>query len=225
MQLRNQYLLWKDLESAASAPNSPLKSSTATSTHPAWTRLPSKSWDSNQSRAPGSRSPTLKSTREIPALLGWLEDRGTPDGFFEFHVTQDEKDSSKQIAEVDQGGLSLPDRDYYLVDSPHFAEIRAAYVEHMKKMFTLAGDTPDEAAKEAASVMEIETAMAKASMARVDRRDPEKVYHIYAVDDFQKLTPEFDWKVYFGAIGIGHFDTLNVVAPDFFKGLDALLAK
>ena len=136
---------------------------------------------------------------------------------------QDEKDSSKQIAAVDQGGLSLPDRDYYIVDSPHFAEIRAAYVEHMKKMFTLAGDTPEQAAKEAAWVMEIETAMAKASMARVDRRDPEKIYHIYTVDDFQKMTPEFDWNAYFSTIGIGHFDTLNVVAPDFFKGLNALL--
>ncbi len=168
---------------------------------------------------------TLKSTREIPALLSWLENRGTPDGFFEFGVSQDQKDSSQQIAEVDQGGISLPDRDYYLVDSPHFAEIRAAYVEHMKKMFVLAGDSPEQAAKEAAWVMEIETAMAKASMARVDRRNPAKVYHIYTVDDFQKLTPEFDWKAYFNTIGIGHFDTLNVVAPDFFKELNALLAE
>ena len=93
----------------------------------------------------------------------------------------------------------------------------------MKKMFTFAGDSPEQAAKEAAWVMEIETAMAKASMARVDRRDPEKVYHIYTVDDFQKMTPEFDWKAYFSTIGIGHFDTLNVVAPDFFKALNALL--
>ena len=157
-------------------------------------------------------------------MLAWLENRGTPDGFFEFGVAQDEKDSSQQIAAAAQGGLSLPDRDYYLTDSPHFAEIRAAYVEHVKKMFVLAGDTPGEAAKEAASVMEIETALAKASMSRVDRRDPEKVYHIYTVDDFRKLTPEFDWKIYFGSIGIGSFDTLNVAQPDFFKGLSALLA-
>ncbi|MFZ0340184.1 MAG: M13 family metallopeptidase [Terracidiphilus sp.] len=128
------------------------------------------------------------------------------------------------MAALDQGGISLPDRDYYIVDNPHFAEIRAAYVEHMKKMFTLAGDAPEQAANEAAWVMEIETAMAKASMARVDRRDPEKIYHIYSVDDFQKMTPEFDWNAYFSTIGIGHFDTLNVVAPDFFKALNALLS-
>ena len=181
VQLRNQYLLWKDLESAASAPNSPLQkqygdfyaSCMDTATVEKLGLAPIQgSW---------KQIATLKSTREIPALLSWLEDRGTPDGFFEFGVRQDEKDSSQQIAALDQGGISLPDRDYYLVDSPQFAELRTAYVEHMKKMFTLAGDSPEQAAKEAAWVMEIETAMAKASMARVDRRDPEKIYHIYSV--------------------------------------------
>jgi putative endopeptidase len=156
-------------------------------------------------------------------LLSELENQGTPDGFFEFGVDQDAKDSSKQIAEVAQGGLSLPDRDYYIVDNKHFSTIRAQYIEHLKKMFALAGDTPDQAAKEAAAVMEIETAMAKASMSRTDLRDPEKRYHIYNVADFQKLTPDFDWNAYFHAIGIGQFDTLNVATPDFFKALDGLL--
>ncbi len=222
--LRNQYLLWKNLESAASAPNSPLQkqygdfyaSCMDTATIEKLGLEPiTDSWN---------QIATLKSTREVPALLSWLENRGVSDGFFEFGVSLDQKDSSQQIAEIDQGGISLPDRDYYLVDSPHFAEIRAAYVEHMKKMFVLAGDSPEQAAKEAAWVMEIETAMAKASMARVDRRDPAKVYHVYTVDDFQKLTPEFDWKPYFSTVGIGHFDTLNVVAPDFFKELSVLLS-
>ena len=222
--LRNQYLLWKDLESAASAPKSPLQkqygdffaSCMDTATIEKLGLAPIQgSW---------KQIAALNSVQGIPTLLSWLENHGVADGFFEFGVSQDEKDSSQQIAEADQGGLSLPDRDYYIVDSPHFAQIRDAYVEHMKKMFVLAGDSPEQAAKEAAWVMEIETAMAKASMARVDRRDPQKVYHIYSVDDFQKLTPAFDWKPYFRTIGIGHFDTLNVVAPDFFKGLNTLLA-
>ncbi len=89
-------------------------------------------------------------------------------------MSQDDKDSTKQIAGISQAGLSLPDRDYYLVDSKRFQEIRKEYVEHVTKMFTLAGDTPEQAAKEAAAVMEIETALAKASMSRVDLRDPEK---------------------------------------------------
>jgi len=82
----------------------------------------------------------LKKTKQLPALLAQLENDGTPDGFFEFGVGQDDKDSSKQIAQLYQGGISLPDRDYYIVDSPRFTEIRAQYVEHLKKMFTLAGD-------------------------------------------------------------------------------------
>jgi putative endopeptidase len=224
VQLRNQYLLWKELESAASAPSSPLQkqygdfyaSCMETPTVEKLGLAPIQgSW---------RQIAALKSVQGIPALLSWLENHGTPDGFFEFSVSQDQKDSSQQIAEIDQGGISLPDRDYYLVDSPHFAEIRAAYVDHMKMMFILAGDSPDLAAEEAASVMEIETAMAKSSMPRADRRIPEKVYHIYTVDDFQKLTPQFGWKVYFSTVGIRPFDALNVVAPDFFKGLDALLA-
>jgi len=222
--LRNQYLLWKNLESAASAPDSALQKQYGNFYASCMDTATIEKLGLEPIMGTWNQIATLKNTHEISALLSWLENRGTPDGFFEFGVSLDQKDSSQQIAEVDQGGISLPDRDYYLVDSPHFAEIRAAYVEHMKKMFVLAGDSPEQAAKEAAWVMEIETAMAKASMARVDRRDPAKVYHVYTVDDFQKLTPQFDWKPYFTTIGIGPFDSLNVVAPDFFKELNALLS-
>ncbi len=90
-------------------------------------------------------------------------------------------------------------------------------------MFTLAGDTPEQAAKEAAAVMEIETAMAKSSTSRTDLRQPENRYHIYTLVDFEKLAPDFDWDVYFKAIGIGHFDTLNVATPNYFKALNDLL--
>ena len=136
---RNQYLLWKDLDSAASDPKNPLQkqygdfyaSCMDTSTieklglepiQPAWQEIA-----------------RLTDAKQLPALLGRLDDQGAPDGFFGLRVGQDQKDSSKQIAEVSQGGISLPDRDYYIVDSPHFAQIRAQYVEHMKKMFALAG--------------------------------------------------------------------------------------
>jgi putative endopeptidase len=220
---RNRFLLWQELDAAAKDPKDALQRQFGdfyaacmdTSTVekkgiepilPSWTEIAH-----------------LKDAKGIPALLSELENQGTPDGFFEFGVDQDEKDSSKQIAEVAQGGLSLPDRDYYIVDNKHFSTIRAQYIEHLKKMFALAGDTPDQAAKEAAAVMEIETAMAKASMSRTELRDPEKRYHIYSVADFQKLTPDFDWNAYFHAIGIGEFDSLNVATPDFFKALDGLL--
>jgi len=68
--------------------------------------------------------------------------------------------------------------------------------------------------------MEIETAMAKSSTSRTDLRNPANRYHIYTVGDFEKLAPDFDWNVYFSGIGIGHFDSLNVATPDYFKALD-----
>ena len=90
-------------------------------------------------------------------------------------------------------------------------------------MFTLAGDTPEQAAKEADAVLKIETALAKASTSRTDLRDPEKRYHIYTVADFQKLAPDFDFSAYFKDVKVGHFDTLNVATPDFFKAVNELI--
>jgi putative endopeptidase len=220
---RNRYLLWQELDAAAKNPQTPLQKQygdfyaacmdTATVDQLGLAPIQS-SW---------SEIARLKSSKGLAVLLSKLEDRGTPDGFFNFYVGQDEKDSSKQIAELSQGGLSLPDRDYYIVDNPHFAAIRSQYIDHMKKMFALAGDSPDQAAKEAAAVMEIETAMAKASISRTEMRDPEKRYHIYTRADLAQLTPEFDWNTYVRGTGIGHFDTLNVATPDYFKALNGLL--
>ena len=111
------------------------------------------------------------------------------------------------------------------MDNKHFQEIRQQYTDHLTSMFTLAGDTPEQAAKEAAAVLAIETALAKASTSRTDLRVPENVYHIYAVADFQKLAPDFDFKSYFKAeIKVGPFDSLNVATPNFFKALNELVA-
>jgi len=220
---RNRYLLWEELDSAAKAPKTPLQKQYGgyfaacmdtttvekkglTPIQPAWKLIGA-----------------LSNAGQLPRLLSDLENSGTPDGFFEFGVGQDDKDSSKQIAEISQGGLSLPDRDYYIVDSPRFKGIREQYIAHVAKMFTLAGDTPEQAAREAAAVMEIETALAKASTSRTDLRQPENRYHIYTVADFQKSAPAIDWSAYFTGGGISHFDTLNVATPDFFKALSGLV--
>ncbi len=221
---RNRYLLWKDLEAAASNPKSALQKQYGDF------YASCMNTDVVEKKGLTPIEPSFKAiagltnTKQLATLLSELENHGTPDGFFNFGVTVDEKDASKQIAAVIQGGLSLPDRDYYLQDSPHFKEIRAQYVEHMKKMFVLAGDTPDQAAKEAAAVLDIETAMAKASTSRTDLRQPENRYHIYTVVDFEKLDPQFDWGTYFSSVGIGHFDTLDVATPNYFKALDGLIA-
>jgi len=224
LQERNRYLLWQELDDAAKAPKSPLQKQ--------YGDFYAACMNADQVEQ-GGLSPLdpvfrqiagLNSPEKVAIVMGALEAEGAPAPLFTFGVSQDEKDSSKQIARISQGGLSLPDRDYYIVDNPRFQQIRKEYVEHVARMLTLAGDSPETAAKEAADVMAIETALAKVSTSRTDLRQPENHYHIYTVVDFQKLAPGFDFSVYFADVKIGHFDSLNVATPDFFKGLNELIA-
>ena len=166
----------------------------------------------------------LSDSKKLSGLMGELVEAGSPAPLFAFGIGQDEKDSSKQIAQAFQAGLSLPDRDYYLSDAKRFQEIRTQYVEHVTKMFTLAGDSPEKAAEEAAAVMKIETALANGAMSRTELRQPENRYHIYTLAQLEELTPNFNWPVYLKAIKIGHFDTLNVGTPNFFKALNEQIA-
>ncbi len=148
--------------------------------------------------------------------------RGT---LFRFSSTQDAKDSAQQIAEADQGGIGLPDRDYYLKDDAKSEELRKQYTAHVQKMFELLGDKPENAATEAQTVMRIETALAQGSMSRVDRRDPQKIYHKMGVADLQGLAPSFQWAGYFAGVGLPALSSLNVAVPDFFKALSAEIDK
>jgi putative endopeptidase len=221
---RNRYLLWEELDAAARNPQSPLQKQYGDFFGACMNTDLVEQKGLKPLEPAFQRIAGLKNAQEVAALASELEGEGSPMPLFDFDVEQDEKDSSKQIATVSQAGLSLPDRDYYLVDNPHLKEIRRQYVEHVTKMLTLAGDSPEQAAKEAAAVMEIETALAKASMTRTDLRDPEKIYHIYAVADFQKLTPGFDYSLYYKAVKVRPFETLNVQTPDFFKTLNELIS-
>ena len=110
--------------------------------------------------------------KQLGALLATLEIRDGTSGLFSFGVAQDQKDSTQQIAQAGQAGLGLPDRDYYLAQTPQQAKIREQYVAHMTRMFQLAGDTADKAAAEAGIVMAIETELARGSMARTDLAGP-----------------------------------------------------
>jgi putative endopeptidase len=218
---RNRYLLWQELDSAAKNPKTPLEKQYGAFYAACMNTdlVDKKGLDPIQ---PALKSIAgLKDAKSLATMIGELAAAGDPAPLFRFGIQQDEKDSSKQIASIGQGGLSLPDRDYYLLD--RFETIRKQFVDHMTKMFTLSGDSPEQAAKEAAAVLKIETALAKASTARVDLRDPEKRYHIYTVADFQKLAPDFDFSIYFKDVKVGHFDTLNVSTPDFFKAVNDLL--
>jgi len=170
----------------------------------------------------------LKSKADLPAELAHLHpnDVGSFLGrapMFSFGSDQDAKNSSEFIAELDQGGIGLPDRDYYFKDDAKSQGIRQQYLAHVQKMLQLLGDKPDEAAAEAQTVMRIETALAKASLTRVERRDPNKIYHKMTREELQALSPSFSWDGYFAEIGLPGTKSLNVAVPDFVKGMEAEL--
>ena len=142
-------------------------------------------------------------------------------GLFDFSSGQDFKDSSLVVAQLDQSGLGMPDRDYYLKDDPKSVELREKYVTHVQRMFELAGEKPDEAKAHAATVMRLETELAKGSLDLVSRRDPEKVYHPMKRAELAALTPAFPWRQYFTSTQAPGFDTVVVSWPDFFKTVNA----
>jgi len=168
----------------------------------------------------------LTSKRELPAEMVRLHMAGVR-ALFNFHVGQDDKQSDQEIAEVDQGGLSLPDRDYYLKTDARSVELRKQYEEHIRALFTLLAKAEGASADlEAATrvVMQFETALAKASMDRVARRDPANTYHKMTVGQLALLTPDFEWKQYLTTIGIPPVDSVDVIAPDFIKALNTAIA-
>jgi putative endopeptidase len=142
---------------------------------------------------------------------------------FSFSSEQDKNDSTQMIAGAGQGGLSLPDRDYYTKDDEKSVKLREAYVHHVANMFKLVGDDDAKADAEAKSVIDIETALAKASMTRVERRNPDATYHKMTVAEFDAETPNFTWPRFIEGVGSPSVASLNVRQPDFFKALNGLL--
>jgi endothelin-converting enzyme/putative endopeptidase len=137
--------------------------------------------------------------------------------------TQDPDNSEQVIADVDQGGLGLPDRDYYTNTDDKSKETRERYLQHVQKILELAGDSPDVAKKNAATILRMETALAQASLTRVDRRDPHKLVHKMKVADLAQLAPNIDWPAYYRELEYPQFDILNVDAPEFIKEMNTLL--
>jgi endothelin-converting enzyme/putative endopeptidase len=141
---------------------------------------------------------------------------------FGFGSGQDYQNAEKMIAVVDQGGLSLPDRDFYLKDE--FAPQREGFVKHVAKMFVLLGDAPAAADAEAARVMAVETGLAKISDDTTARREPAAVHHKTTLAALAKLCPAFDWAAYLKVLGAPAKGPADDSAPNFFKGLNALIA-
>jgi putative endopeptidase len=172
--------------------------------------------------------PELARIAEIKDLAGFqteverLQSLGAG-GLFRFTSRQDLKDSTLMIGGASQGGLGLPEREYYTRADEKSQQLRDAYVKHVATMLALLGDAADKSAAEAAVVMKIETALAKVSTKNTDLRDPDQNYHIMTLADLKTLTPNFSWESYFRAVGHPELKQINVGQPDFFKGLDAQL--
>jgi endothelin-converting enzyme/putative endopeptidase len=165
----------------------------------------------------------LKSAADLPPLLGRLHLADNA-ALFEFSSNQDFADSSQVIAFAAAGGLGLPDRDYYVKTDAKSQEIRTRYAEHVAAMFQLLGDSAAAAATEAKTVMDIETALAKASLTLVDKRDPYQLFHKLPRAEFVNLTPHFGWAAYWNAIGLPVPARVNVTEPEFYKEVERQLA-
>ena len=164
----------------------------------------------------------VKSANELQPLVARLQQTGS--GFlFRFGSTQDLDDSSQVIAEINQGGLGLPDRDYYTRTDEKSAQLRKDYEAHVAKMFVLAGDAEQTAVAEANRVMALETALANASMSRVQMRDPHAVWHKMTLPQLKEVAPGWSWEAYFRQRNAPEFSAINVSQPDFFKEANRLL--
>jgi endothelin-converting enzyme/putative endopeptidase len=166
----------------------------------------------------------VKDPATLAAQVARLHREGVT-ALFGFGSTQDFRDSTQVIGEVAQGGLTLPDRDYYLKDDPKTVAIRAAYDAYVKKMLELAGVPAPEAEKEAKAIQELERALAESHWTRVEMRDPERVYHRVELVGLESAAPRFPWKGYLAEVGRPGLTTINATTPRFLTALNALAEK
>jgi endothelin-converting enzyme/putative endopeptidase len=162
----------------------------------------------------------LKSAADLPALLARMHLEAGDSPIFSFGSSQDYADSSRVIAFALSGGLGLPDRDYYVNPDAKSQEIRTKYLDHVAAMLALLGDSPDAARAGAQTVMAIETELAKATLTRVDKRDPYKQFHKFTRAQLVALTPTFGWDAYWAGLGLPAPASLNVTEPDFYKAVE-----
>ncbi len=164
----------------------------------------------------------LSSTNDVVTYLNDSFSRGQGT-LFAFGAEADFKDSSRKIAYAFQGGLGLPTRDYY--DKPEHAELRDAYVAHIAKVLELTGVDAESAKKQAAAVLAFETRLAKASLAPVELRVPENQYHFVTIAEADKVTPHFDWQMFFTSQNADVTDGFSLSQPKFFAEVDKMLTK
>ena len=169
------------------------------------------------------RIDAVRNRGQLEAEIARLHFRGVP-LLFGFNAQQDFKNSTSVIAGIGQGGLSLPDRDYYLNTDKRYVDIRTNYVDHVARMLQLVGESSSQAAADAQKVMAIETGLAKPAMTRVQMRDPNALYHKMTSAELAQLAPGFNWPTFFSGEGRADISTINVSNPEFLKAADAMLS-
>jgi endothelin-converting enzyme/putative endopeptidase len=166
----------------------------------------------------------LKTRADILSALTRLHHEYAGSFFFGSGTGQDAIDSSTVIVELAAGGLGLPDRDYYTKADPKSVKIREQYAAYIQQLLALAGEAADQAKADADATLRIETALAKASLTRVQRRDPHNTYHMETIEELSKLAPLIDWPLYFKVQGAPGVAKLNVSQPEFIKAVEAELS-
>jgi len=161
----------------------------------------------------------IKDRNDLLKEIAHLQTIGV-DALFDFSSGQDAKDSTHEIAQAVQGGLGMPDRDYYTKTDEASKKLRDQYVDHVAKMLTLLGEPAATASDHAKKILALETKLAEASRTRVQLRDPQKNYNKMAVSQLQKLTPDWKWSDYFKQINLLEPPNVNVHQPEFFKAAD-----
>ena len=161
----------------------------------------------------------IASPADLQAEIAHLQTVGV-DAVFQFGSEQDRKNSSEVIAAAFQGGLGMPDRDYYTKTDDESKGLREKYLAHVQKMFALMGEDDSTAAADAKTVVEIETRLAQASMTRVERRDPDATYNRKTPEELARLTPSFSWTAYFRDVSAPSIPAVNVGQPKFFEAVN-----
>jgi len=169
-----------------------------------------------------ARIATLSGKDELPELFAHYQ-LINDTAWFNFGEQQDFKDARRQIAVVDQGGLGLPERDFYFRTGAVAEKTRTQYVQHITNILKLMGEPEPKAVSDAQKIMQMETALAKVSMDVTSQRDPNNVYHLMPVSQLATLAPAIDWERFLKGTGVPPVSELNVANPDFFKGMNALL--
>ena len=166
----------------------------------------------------------VNSKEDLQRVIAWFHDNGIP-AVFGFGAGPDLKDSNAVLINAGQGGISLPNRDYYTQTDAKSVETRGKFVEHMTNMFKLLGDDADKATADAAKVMEIQTRLANASLTPVERRNPDNNYNKITFDAAQKLTPNFSWSAYTSERGVPAIADVNMAPAKFFTEMNAMIGE